>query len=203
MHKSILLAAIGILFQISNLNAQKFRGGVTVGVAATQVDGDTYGGYNKAGPIVGIWVEHNLANSWFWRMNFRFIQKGSYARSNNPDVPDFYRMRLNYFELPVYGGYRFVNAFTGIFGLSIGYLSKASEYNALGPYPPDETAAFRKYELATIGGLEYNFSEKWRFGLIFSYSVIPIRPYRNNISYRMNTGQHNRVIEFLVTYRIQ
>ncbi len=199
---------ISLLFPIilcipSALYSQGFKGGLLAGVAATQVDGDTYGGYHKAGPILGIWVERGFSVNWFWRINFRYIQKGSYAKDKQSDVPDFYRMKLNYFELPVSAGYRFVNGFNVISGLSVGYLSKASEENALGAFPDQEVSAFHKFDFSAFGGMEYSYSQKWRFGLVFSYSLLPIRPYKDNITYRMNTGQRNRVIEFLAIYRIQ
>jgi len=185
------------------MQGQSFRGGLLAGVAATQVDGDTYGGYDKAGPIAGFWVERSKLSGWFYRLSFRFIQKGSYAKSRSTDIPDFYRMRLNYFDLPVLAGYRFVNGFNAVLGLSGGYLSKATEENSLGPYPQEEVSTFKKFEIAGIAGMEYNYSSKWRFGLNLSYSILPVRPYKDNISYRMNNGQYNRVIEFVSIYRIQ
>ena len=184
-------------------SAQNFKGGMVAGVAATQVDGDTYGGFNKAGPIVGIWVERNFTTSWFIRISFRYIQKGSYSKNHSTDSPDFYRLRLNYFDLPLLAGYRFVNGFNAIFGLSGGYLSKATEENALGPFPAEEVSAFKKFEVSGFAGMEYNYNERWRFGLSLSYSILPVRPYNDNISYRLNKGQYNRVLEFIATYRIQ
>lgn len=205
MGKKILLA-LGAFLALNGINparAQNFKGGLIAGVAATQVDGDTYGGFNKAGPIVGVWVEHGFQTVWFYRLNFRYIQKGSYAKNRSSDYPDFYRMRLNYFDLPLTFGYRFVNGFNAVLGLSAGYLSKATEENALGPFPPEEVSAFRKIEIAGVAGMEFNYSNKWRFGLNLTYSILPIRPYRDNISYRMNKGQYNRVLEFVALYRIQ
>jgi len=203
MNKQIFIGLIPLLLSLYQANAQNFKGGLLAGIAATQVDGDTYGGYDKAGPIAGFWVERSKLSGWFYRLSFRFIQKGSYAKSRSTDIPDFYRMRLNYFDLPVLAGYRFVNGFNVVLGLSGGYLSKATEENSLGPYPQEEVSTFKKFEIAGIAGMEYNYSSKWRFGLNLSYSILPVRPYKDNISYRMNNGQYNRVIEFVSIYRIQ
>ncbi|MEY1638798.1 porin family protein [Tenuifilum osseticum] len=203
MNKPIFIGLIPLLLSLYQANAQNFKGGLLAGIAATQVDGDTYGGYNKAGPIAGIWVERNFLPDWFFRISFRYIQKGSYAKDRSSDSPDFYRMRLNYFDLPVVAGYRFVNGFNAVLGLSAGYLSKATEENSLGPFPPEEVSAFNKFEIAGIAGMEYNYSAKWRFGLNITYSIFPVRPYRDNISYRLNKGQYNRVLEFVAIYRIQ
>ncbi|HDP76002.1 MAG TPA: PorT family protein [Bacteroidales bacterium] len=203
MNRLLLLGFILLFLGSTQIHGQNFRGGLIVGVAATQVDGDTYGGYNKAGLIAGIWVERSTLSGWFYRLSFRFIQKGSYAKSRSTDIPDFYRMRLNYFDLPVVAGYRFANGFNAVLGLSTGYLNKATEENSLGPFPLDEVSAFNKFEMDGIAGMEYNYNVKWRFGLNLTYSIFPVRHYRDNISFRLNKGQYNRVLEFVAIYRIQ
>lgn len=203
MNRFLLSGFVLLCLNYTQIHGQNFRGGLIVGVAATQVDGDTYGGYNKAGPIAGIWVERSTLSDWFYRVGFRYIQKGSYAKNRSIDNPDLYRMRLNYFDLPLCAGYRFVNGINAVLGLSVGYLSKATEENSLGPFPQEEVSTFKKFEFAAIAGLEYNYSTNWRFGLNFSYSILPVRPYRDNISYRMNKGQYNRILEFVAIYRIQ
>jgi opacity protein-like surface antigen len=202
-HRLFIIALVALQLSFIDTLAQGFNGGVTLGVAATQVDGDTYGGFDKAGPILGFWVERDLVADWFWRANFRFIQKGIFAKIKDSNISDFYRMKLNYFELPFTFGYQFVNGFSAIAGTSVGYLTKATEENSLGTFPDSDASSFRKFEIAALAGMEYNYSENWRFGLMLSYSIIPIRPYNDNISYRMDTGQRNRVIEFLVVYRFQ
>lgn len=184
-------------------NAQHFKAGLTVGLAATQVDGDSHGGYNKVGPIAGFWVQRNMSSSWFGRLEFRYIQKGSYAKSENDGGSTFYRIRLNYFELPVFAGYKFINGITVLGGVSVGYLAQAQEMDESGSFPSEDISYFRKYEVAGIAGFEYNYSERWAFGTFFSYSIFPIRPYNDNISYRLNYGQYNRVIEFVAKFKLQ
>ncbi|HNT41752.1 MAG: PorT family protein [Bacteroidales bacterium] len=183
--------------------SQGFKAGFTLGIAATQVDGDTYGGFDKAGPVAGVWVGRNLGNSWLGMMELRYAQKGSYAKTTVNEFNGYYRMRLHYFELPVMGGYRFVNGFQTLGGISLGYLAKAEEMTELGPFPEEDISAFNQFELAMLCGVEYNYSEHWAFGAFFSYSIFPIRPYKGNITYRMNRGQYNQVVELLVRYKIQ
>lgn len=188
-------------FSIINTSAQNFDAGFTLGLAATQVDGDGHGGFDKAGPIAGIWVGRTFQNSWFGRFELRYAQKGSFAKKSN-DATTYYRMRLHYFEIPVFVGYRFVNGFTALGGFSVGYLAKAQEMTESGSFPDEDLSAFNKFELAGIGGIEYCYSERWTFGAFFSYSILPIRAHSGNIAYRLNRGQYNQVMELVVRYRL-
>jgi len=184
--------------------AQKFDAGFVAGLAATQVDGDTHKGYNKAGPIAGIWVGHRLSNVLYARMELRYIQKGSFAKETADDITTgHYRMRLNYFEIPVILGYRFGNGFNALLGLSGGYLAKAREMNQYGDYPDEDIKEFRKVELAGMGGVEYSYSEHWAFNLTFSYSIFPVRPFKTTSSIRRwDRGQYNNVLELVARYKL-
>lgn len=197
---NILLLIIFIALSFG-LRAQNFKAGFSVGLAATQVDGDGHGGYNKAGPIAGIWVGRNFQKNWFGRFELRYAQKGSFAKDSKESTT-YYRMRLHYFEIPVFAGYRFVNGFQILGGVSIGYLSKAQEMTELGSFPDEDITAFNKFEFAGIAGVEYNYSEYWTFGAFFSYSVLPIRAHRDDITYRLNRGQFNQVMELVIRYKL-
>lgn len=184
--------------------AQRFDAGFVCGLAATQVDGDGNGGYNKAGPIAGIWVGRSLSPALYARMELRYIQKGSYAKNVEDGVStSFYRMRLNYFEIPLILGYRLKNGFNPLVGLSGGYLITAKEMNQYGSFPPEEIQKFHKVEFAGLFGLEYNRSEHWSFYGIFTYSLIPIRPHKDNLTYRWDHGQYNRVLELVARYTLK
>jgi opacity protein-like surface antigen len=194
-----LLLILAVLI-VNPLFGQHFKAGFTLGVAATQVDGDGHSGYNKAGPILGIWVSRNLGGNLFARFELRYIQKGSYAK--NTDDGAYYRIRLHYIEMPLLIGYRFVNGFSAKAGLSGGYLAEAKEMNELGGFPPEDISAFRKYEVAGLAGIEYNYSERWALGVLYSYSILPIRPFEGNITYRLQRGQYNNVLEFYARLKL-
>lgn len=196
-------ATVCILLSVVSIYgiAQNFDAGFSLGLGATQVDGDGYGGFDKAGPIAGIWVSRNFQGNWMGRMELRYAQKGSYAKTSN-ETSSFYRIRLHYFEVPLLIGYRMVNGFQLLAGLSMGYLSKAEEMTDLGSFPTDDIEAFKKYELGVIGGVEYNYSEKWAIGGYFSYSLLPIRPHRGNITYRLDRGQYNQALELIIRYKL-
>ncbi|NVO08471.1 MAG: PorT family protein [Bacteroidales bacterium] len=183
--------------------AQQFDAGFVCGLATSQVDGDGNSGFDKAGPIAGIWVGHGLNRVFYARMELRYIQKGSFAKTVQDGVTiGHYRMRLNYLEIPVIIGYRFGNGFNALAGISTGYLGKAQEMNEFGSFPLEDIQKFHKFEFAWRFGFEYNQSEHWAFNVMYSYSMFPIRPHKENITYRWDRGQYNNVIEFVARYKI-
>jgi opacity protein-like surface antigen len=206
LNYEVMKTTLGIVLLIAGFSfissAQNFDAGIVAGFAATQVDGDTYSGYNKAGPIVGIWVGRRINHQLYARMELRYIQKGSYEKKvQDGATTGYYRMRLNYFEIPLILGYRFGNGFNALIGLSSGYLGRAVEMNQFGPYPSEDIQKFQKFELAGMGGIEYNQSEHWAFNAVFSYSILPIRPHKVNIINRWNRGQYNNVIEVVARFK--
>jgi opacity protein-like surface antigen len=182
--------------------SQTFDAGIVAGIAATQVDGDTHSGYNKGGPVAGIWVGRRINNVLYARFEMRYIQKGSYAKEvQDGATTGFYRMRLNYFEIPVLLGYRLGNSINALAGLSLGYLAKAVEMNQYGPYPPEDIQKFQKVEFAGIAGVEYNYSEHWAFYALYTYSILPVRPHKASFVNRWDRGQYNNLVELVARFK--
>jgi len=103
MKNKILLLTIAILLIRGSLFAQSFTGGVTTGLAASQVAGDGYWGFNKAGIFAGGWVNFNYNEHSSLQMELTYFQKGSRHNPNYEKNPaDFpYIFRADYVELPV------------------------------------------------------------------------------------------------------
>lgn len=199
--KKILTIITVLVFPLLSFT-QNFKGGLLAGMSATQVDGDTYSGYNKAGFIGGVWVSHVFNDVFDIRSELKFIQKGSYRRftDGSGGTTGFYSIRLNYAEMPFLLEYKHRDDIIPFAGISFGYLWKAIEKNADGTYPEDELALFQKFEFAANAGVEYKLNESFSFGASFSYSILPIRKHKGNISYRLDRGQHNNVLQFYIRY---
>lgn len=193
----LLFAAIPLL-SIS----QNFKGGLLAGLATTQVDGDGLGGYHRAGAIGGVWVSLPINKTWALRTELKLIQKGSYERFKDAQggTLGYYSLRLNYVEMPfLVEYYRWENIIPYI-GLSGGYLWHYKEQNNGYDNPVNDETPFRKGELGVHGGVEYILNRNFSFGATFSYSVLPFRLYGNNIRWKLDYGQYNRVLQFLVRY---
>ncbi len=204
MRKLILLLSFLLLYITGSINAQGFKGGLLAGISATQVDGDGYGGYKQAGLNAGVWVSKPLTNTYSIRTELKFLQKGSRKRIRDDvgNVIDFYNLRLNYIEMPFLLEYQFNEKLVPFAGIGFGFLWKATESDMAGLFPEEDIAMFRKLEVSALAGIEYLINSRFSFCASFSYSTFPVRPHRGNISYRLNFGQFNNVLQFYFRYHL-
>jgi hypothetical protein len=95
---------VPLIFLFSSLitKAQDFNGGLMAGIVGSQVAGDTYSGYNKAGIYAGAFVNLQFSPHSLVQMELEYFQKGS-RKNPNPKKEDYdeYLFRANYIELPV------------------------------------------------------------------------------------------------------
>lgn len=197
MKKGLLLTLI--LLSSFSLFAQTFGGGVFAGLSASQLDGDNWGGYHKAGLSFGAYTNVMLNKYIDAQVELKYVQKGSSSTSENQT--EFYVSKLNYIELPVLLKYRFLNDFRADIGLAVGYLQKATEdKGGYGDDPADPP--FDPFEFSGLIGIEYEFIDKLSFNVRFNYSIIPIRAHPGDQTYFRNKGQYNNVLTFAVYYQI-
>ena len=101
-NKILLFFIVTVMFR-GGLVAQSFKGGITFGLAATQVAGDGYWGFNKAGIFAGGWVNFDYNEHSSLQIELTYFQKGSRHNPNYEKNPaDFpYIFRVDYVELPL------------------------------------------------------------------------------------------------------
>ena len=100
MHR--LLPLFLLLFAAA-ASAQTFRGYVTAGPIASQLDGDMLAGYNKLGFVGGAGVWYDLSDKWRTSLTIAFSQNGSNdsAEEAQRGGSGFSEVRLNYVTVPV------------------------------------------------------------------------------------------------------
>ncbi len=104
MKNNLYIIFLIVLCQFPALKSagQEFNGGIMAGVIGSQVAGDTYSGFHKAGIFAGGFVNYQFTRRSALQMELEFFQKGS---RKNPDYEkndfDQYLFRVNYVELPV------------------------------------------------------------------------------------------------------
>ncbi len=198
MKQRFLLFTLFFTLFFSGLLAQDFNGGFLAGVGAAEISGDRLEGPNKAGVYVGAFVNRYFTNRSSFQMELNYIQKGS---RKNPDSLDYstYLLRLNYMELMVHYKWDFGQRFTLEAGPSLGILVKK---------PPLEDAdgqlltepPFKTRDLSLNIGLFIALTERWKFNVRYSNSVLAVRPHSNGQTYRWNRGQYNEVLSFTFHY---
>ncbi len=190
-----------VIFFVTSLNmfSQTFGGGILGGLSASQLDGDNWDGYHKAGLSFGVYTNAKLNKHIDAQLEIRYVQKGS--KSDNEDRGTFYLSKLNYIEMPVFFKYKFLNRFTANIGLAVGYLQKSTEdKDAVGDEPADP--AFDKFEFSGLAGVEYKIIEKLFFNVRFNYSIFPVRAHPGDQTFFLNRGQYNNVLTFTVYYQL-
>ena len=196
-----LLLPIFLLFTVNVVFAQRFDGGILAGYNATQVEGDTYKGYNKPGIVAGAYVETDIAPAIFAAMEIKFAQKGARKKVTEKD-PEKYIMRLNYVEMPVYFAFRTNERGAVIGGLSTGFLLSGKEFNNYGEFPEEDQNPFNKIDLQPLIGFQFDFLDNVKADLRFAFSVLPVRGKpAKDVDYWFG-NQFNNVITLALYYQI-
>ncbi len=197
--KRILFIALSIACSTYQSSAQeRFKAGLKVGVSTSQVEGDTYGGFDKAGFDGGASIHVKFNNKWSAQLEMLFVQKGSkHVGDANKGDYSYYLMQLNYIEVPLLIQYT-QKKFTFEAGPGFAYLISGKEYDGVGLIV--NALPFYKTEMNASIGINYkvykNFGINWRF----TNSLLPIRGFYSGASTWYNPGQRNNVISITATY---
>jgi len=185
--------------------AQRFEGGLLAGFNGTQVAGDNYEGYHKAGALAGLYVQTDIAPAVFAGMEIKYSQKGSRNKIEKEDPdPEKYIMRLGYIEVPVVFGFRANDRSSVIGGVSFGYLMHSGEWDENGPFVEEDQHAFNDFDVQPFIGFRFDVFEKLNLDMRLAYSVLPVRgqPGEDATTYYWLNNQFNNVISLAVYYRI-
>lgn len=174
--RRFFLTLSSLVFLVLNVNSQAFTGGVTAGVVASQVAGDTYSGYNKAGASGGGWINLSLDATWALQMEFDFVMKGS-RHLQNPDKNDFttYKLNMSYIEIPLLVHYKLkgMTVEAGLAGSVLVTKKETVNGDDLSNY--SNTPGFKKQNVSFLLGFQVPLNERFSAGLRTSNSLNSIR----------------------------
>ena len=207
--KAILLAFL--LLSITKVSAQnyytddhKFYGGLVLGTNLSQVDGDDYRGYDKAGLNAGAIVFSKIDDQLAWSMEILYSQKGSKSNGVQALEPGIYIQKygvnLNYAEVPVMINYFIKGKSNFGGGLSYSRLASSSEnLTEIGAATPNlNNYPFKKNDLNLILGGNVHLWQGLYFNLRFQYSMVSIRD-KIPQNY-VNAAQYNNMWVLRVMY---
>ena len=194
-----LLLVIFILSYVT-ASSQAFRGGFLAGVSTSQVTGDGYGGFNKAGLEFGAFVNTKISEKMLAQFEIEFIQKGS---RKNPDsgstVVDRLILRMDYVQVPILLKY-YQNSFYIEGGLYAGLLlnfymedenGEITDYVLDGPFKPIKSTDF-----GYLMGLGYEFKEHYALNTRFSNSITNVKEYESGAQRWLDSGWRHIVVSF-------
>jgi hypothetical protein len=205
MIKKLLTTSLLLLLLFAmHGSAQRFNGGIVAGGLISQVDGDTWQGFDKFGFLAGAFVSLRLSPHSSFQMEMEYIQKGS-RKNADLEMDDFstYLLRLHYLEIPVLYQYTFARRFGVEAGPAVDVL--LGSYEEMGGVPDPPTEPLREVTLSGIIGLTAYITKHLKAGFRFNYSLLSIRnttaPYPE--SYRkilFEYGQYNNVLSLSLSW---
>lgn len=168
-----ILILFAFVFLSFTVKAQYFNAGVKAGIVASQVDGDTYSGFDKFGLNLGVFVNYRLSHRTALQLELEYIQKGS-KHNPNYEINDFeqYKMSLSYIQLPLLFQYKLTNEFSVELGPAFGVLM--SNYEERDNFEISSNP-FRKFGLNWITGFNFKINNSWNANFRMDYSLLGIR----------------------------
>jgi hypothetical protein len=170
----LLLVSVFSLF----VQAQKFDGGVLLGLVGSQVAGDLRGGFDKAGLNAGGWISLGISPKSLLQMELAYVQKGSRENQDlDHGIDHTYIMHIDYIELPFLYRYIYNERFELETGLGMNFLiyQKETEDGYV-----REDHPFRKQNLCFLAGIAFKINERLKVNLRTDNSLITIRTERVN-----------------------
>lgn len=163
-------------------SAQDFHGGLVLGVAGSQIDGDNHRGYFKGGLNLGAFVNRQINKRSGWQMEIKYTGKGARSLDSSSTSTNYYHVSLKYVELPILYYYQINQKYSIQVGASVGYLFKgyytgfsiASDPSLSTYINEDITASLSKFDFDALIGFSYHLTKSLEFNLRLSRSVSPV-----------------------------
>ncbi len=173
------------------------RAGIAAGLTLSQVDGDRFAGYHKA----GVWV--SLEGFVPLRERLWFVVGIAYSQRGSRNVPKagigtYYLLRLDYADVTLALRYEDVGKMVFVAGLTAGRLVRFQEIID-GNTSQYAENPYRPMDFLFTGELRYQVKTRWFPGIRFMYSLRSIRKWMPPNS--PVPWQRNRTLTFLVSYR--
>jgi len=161
--KIILLLIYSVLVLLAQ--AQGFKGGLHLGLLATQVDGDEHSGYKKAGLFAGVFTNYSFhEKKTQLQFELNYAQKGSSA---NP----FHRIVLHQVEPTVLVEWNFWKKLCLEGGLGFNIVPSAKRFANQVKVTTISGNKFYIFHLEGIAGLDYRINEHFGASFRFNYST--------------------------------
>lgn len=195
----VLGLVLAILTWGVELEGQELNLGLYGGISASQVDGDSYGGFNKLGLCTGFFMNRHIAYNIYWQAEIRYDNRGVYKGPSSNDAT-LYRSTYRYLGLPLSVHYLYDEKIMLELGTSIEALISNVFWDENGILDPASYPENRRFGLSVFAGIGYWFSDHLMVGLRYTNSAIPFRDPEewNHPLYR---GYFHNVISLSLAYR--
>ena len=198
-YMGFIMMFCAILTLTDTAKGQKLNAGVFGGVTASQVDGDSYTGFNKLGLCTGFFLNRHIEYNICWQAEIKYGTRGVYKGPSDSDLT-LYRSAYHMLELPLSVHYLYDEKILVEIGTSPEILVLTRLWDENGLMDPSTYPENRRFGLNVFAGIGYWFNEKIMIGLRYTNSAIPFRDPAewNHPQYR---GYFHNVICLSLAYR--
>jgi hypothetical protein len=193
MNRLLFLSLFFLTIGAASLSGQTFRGGLTLGMVASQVSGDQSGGYNKLGFYASPYANFTFKENWRFQMEIGYIQKGSRENPSEENNHRSYKLNLNYVEVPLMFRWLYQEKLELEFGIAYSVLISSYEEE---DFVELNSRPFQTHNSSLVLGVYYNLNDNWSVNFRTSNSITPIRKRKDGYVYirRLNFGQTNNIL---------
>lgn len=165
-----------MLMANTSVFGQRIKGMVIAGGSLTQVEGDVIKGWNQFGFTGGLGAIFPI-KKWGINIETLYSQKGSFQKAQfNDELTGEYRLRLNYFEIPLYATFTDKDIVTfGAGGYYAGLLSAREEIHSGNVAPYTDTVAFNNYDIGFLIDIKIRIWKPLHLSVRYSQSITSIR----------------------------
>lgn len=190
-----------LISYLESFHAQSFNAGALAGVNASQVSGDGYSGFYKAGINAGLYSNIDVSQKVNLQFEINYSQRGSRKNPNTEKGDtDFFLLRLDYIEIPVMTRFK-NNRFTYETGLYYGQLIHNYLEDENGPFEvPEPLNDFKNYDVGALIGINFNFSQHIIMNWRLSQSILPVRDHDSGENWRFDSGLLHTFLSFTMRY---
>ncbi len=189
-----------VIFALTDTAGQHLNVGLYGGVTASQVDGDSYTGFNKLGLCGGFFMNRPMDYNISWQLEIKYGSRGVYKGPADNDLT-LYRSVYHIVELPLSVHYLFEDKILLEIGTSPEVLVATRFSDENGLMDPSTYPENRRFGLSVFAGIGYWFNGKIMAGLRYTNSAIPFRDPEewNHPLYR---GYFHNVISLTLAYSL-
>ena len=198
--QTIIALMLAFFLGASTLYGQQLNYGFFGGITASQVDGDSYSGFNKLGATAGLFVNNHIEHDIYWQAEIKYVSRGVYKGPADND-PTLYKSAYHYLEIPLSVHYLYKEKLLLELGTSPEVLVGTIYWDESGKLDPSAYPDNRRFGLSVFAGVGYWFSDRMGFALRYTNSAIPFRDPQewNN---PQNRGFFHKVMSLSLAYRI-
>ncbi|MEA3479659.1 MAG: outer membrane beta-barrel protein, partial [Bacteroidota bacterium] len=147
-----------------SMNGQALNAGFFAGINASQVDGDSYSGFNKLGLNAGFFVNRLIDYKIYWQGELRYGTRGVYQGPTD-NSQTLYKSSYHILELALSVNYLYDERIQVEVGTSPELLLAIGFWDEYGLMDPSTYPENRRFGLSVFGGIGFWFSDKIMAGL--------------------------------------